>query len=124
MRLDVLARRRFRRIFQIGPGPVRSGHPAANTLVNWYRYRFGIEDIMQLSGYANTELSIEEVVPAELAEVTMCATPAELRRMAEFFLFCASEMDRMGQTYDHIHLADRMKEFEGAPHFVVFRSAL
>jgi hypothetical protein len=77
---------------------------------------------MQLSGYANTGLPIEEVVSATLAEVTMCATPAELRRMAEFFLFCASEMDRMGPTYDHVHLSDRMKEFEDSPHFVVFRA--
>lgn len=79
---------------------------------------------MRLSGYANTEISIEEVVSAELAEVTMSATPEELRRMAEFFLFCASEMDRMGPRYDHIHLGDRMKEFEKSPHFAIFRADL
>lgn len=66
---------------------------------------------MQLSGYSNTGLPIEQVGRSELAEVTLCATPAELRRMAEFFSFCASEMDRMGPSYDHLHLADRMKEF-------------
>jgi len=77
---------------------------------------------MQLSGYANTDVPIEEVVPEALAEVMMCASPAELRRMAEFFLFCASEMDRMGPAYDHVHLSDRMKEFEDGPHFTVFRS--
>ncbi len=77
---------------------------------------------IRFSGYANTELPIEEVVPVELAEVTMGATPAELRRMAEFLLFCASEMDRMGPVYDHIHLGDRMKEFEMSPHFVICRS--
>ena len=77
---------------------------------------------MQLSGYASTDRPIEEVVHSELAEVTLCATPAELRRMAEFFSFCASEMDRMGPSYDHLHLADRMREFEDSPHLTVFLS--
>ena len=83
---------------------------------------FKKKEIMRLSGYAVTELSIEEVASEELAEVTMGATPAELRRMAEFLLFCASEMERMGTKYDHVHLGDRMKEFEESPHFVVCRS--
>lgn len=78
---------------------------------------------MQLSGYANTGLPIEQVVHSELAEVTLCATPAELRRMAEFFSFCANEMDRMGSGYDHLHLADRISEFEDSPHLTVFRSS-
>lgn len=78
---------------------------------------------MQLSGYANTESQIEEIVSAELAEVTLCATPAELRRMAQFFLFCADEMERMGTEYSHVHLADRMKEFESSPHLTVFWSS-
>lgn len=43
--------------------------------------------------------------------------------MAEFFSFCASEMDRMRLSYDHLHLADRMKEFENSPHLTVFRSS-
>jgi hypothetical protein len=79
--------------------------------------------MMQISGYANTGLPIEEVVPLKLAEITLGATPAELRRMAEFFSFCAGEMDRMGPSYDHLHLADRMREFEDSPHLAVFRSS-
>jgi hypothetical protein len=78
---------------------------------------------MQLSGYTKTENPIEEIVSAELAEVTLCATPPELRSMAEFFQFCADEMERMGTQYSHVHLADRMKEFEGSPHLTVFRSS-
>lgn len=74
---------------------------------------------MKLYGYSDEELPIEEIVPAALAEITLCATPAELRRVAEFLTFCASEMDRMGEKYDHVHLSDRMKEFDGSPHFVV-----
>jgi len=29
----------------------------------------------------------------------------------------------MGLAYDHVHLSDRMKEFEPSPHFVVTRSS-
>ena len=67
---------------------------------------------MQLSRYANTDVPIEEVVSETLAEVTMCASSVELRHIAEFFLFCPSETDRMGPTYDHVHLSDLMKEFK------------
>jgi hypothetical protein len=76
---------------------------------------------MKLHGYPDDGLPIEEIVPAELAEVTLVATPSELRRMAEFLSFCASEMERMGSAYDHVHLADRTKDFQNSPHFVVMR---
>lgn len=35
---------------------------------------------------------------------------------------CADEMERMGDTYSHVHLSDRMWEFEASPQFVVMRS--
>ena len=76
---------------------------------------------MKLYGYPDKGLPIEDIVSAELAEVTVNATPAELRKMADFLVFCASEMERMGATYDHVHLSDRMKEFPGSPHFVVMK---
>jgi hypothetical protein len=76
---------------------------------------------MKLFGHRNDELPIEDRVSVELAEVTLNATPQELRRMAEFLNFCAAEMDRMGIKYDHVHLSDRMKEFRESPHFVVMR---
>lgn len=78
---------------------------------------------MKLHGYSHEGLAIDEVAPAELAEVTLVATPAELRRMAEFLSFCASEIERMGATYDHVHLSDHMKDFRNSPHFVVMRDA-
>ena len=78
---------------------------------------------MKIFGYANPQVGPESVVPEELAEVTLCATPGELRRIGEFFVFCAAEMERMGDTYDHVHLGDRMKEFDvSSPHFVVARA--
>ena len=76
---------------------------------------------MKLHGYHDEGLPVEEVVPAELAEITLVATPVELRRISEFLAFCASEMDRMGKTYDHVHLSDHMKSFCNSPHFVVMR---
>ena len=76
---------------------------------------------MKLFGYAESNLPVEEVVPSALAEVTLCASPEELRSMADFLLYCASEMNRMGATYDHIHLSDRLKQFRNSPHFVVCR---
>jgi hypothetical protein len=76
---------------------------------------------MKLFGYADSDLPTEEIVPSELAEVTLCATPDDLRLMARFLTHCASEMDRMGTSYDHIHLSDQYKQFQASPHFVVFR---
>jgi hypothetical protein len=74
---------------------------------------------MKLYGYPDEGLPPEEVTSAALAEVTLCATPAELRKVAAFLESCAAEMERMGATYDHVHLSDRVKEFEASPHFVV-----
>jgi hypothetical protein len=76
---------------------------------------------LKLFGYSNEGRQATHPVPNELAEVTVNATSAELRRMAEFMLFCASEMERMGPKYDHIHLGDRMKEFASSPHLVIMR---
>jgi hypothetical protein len=74
---------------------------------------------MKLYGYANEGLAPEEIVPATLAEITLCAAPDELRKIAAFLESCAAEMERMGVAYDHVHLSDRVKEFEASPHFVV-----
>lgn len=79
------------------------------------------ESHMKLSGCADADLPVEEIVSVTLAEVTLCATPVELRRIAEFLALCAAEMDRMGEAYDHIHLSDRMREFQSSPHLVVAR---
>ena len=78
---------------------------------------------MKLYGYEELGLHADRIVPLELVEVTLCATPDELRRMSEFLLACALEMERMGDSYDHVHLGDRMKEFdEVSPHFVVAKA--
>lgn len=76
---------------------------------------------MHIYGYETTDQPIDTIIPASLAEVTLNATPEELRAIAEFLLHCADEMDRMGKEFDHIHLADRKREFETSPHLVVAR---
>jgi hypothetical protein len=77
---------------------------------------------MKISGYADEGLPIENIVHSEIAEINLRATPTELRRMSEFLTFCASEMERMGASYDHLHLSDKLKEFRNSPHFVVMKS--
>ena len=74
---------------------------------------------MKLYGYADEGLPLENIGPSALTEVTLCATPSELRKMAAFLEACANEMERMGATYDHVHLSDRAREFESSPHSVV-----
>jgi len=74
---------------------------------------------MKLYGYADEGLEPEQIVPVSLAEVTLCATPEELRRMAAFLVSCAVNMEQMGARYGHEHLSDRMKAFADSPHFVV-----
>ena len=77
--------------------------------------------LMKLYGYPGQRATREGIAPLTLAEVTLCATPNELRQMAGFLLSCAAEMERMGSTYDHVHLSDELKEFDESPHFVVSR---
>ena len=76
---------------------------------------------MHIYGYEDTGQPFGTVVPALLAEITLNATPDELRAMAEFLRGCADEMDRMGESFDHVHLSDRQRQFETSPHFVVAR---
>ncbi|WP_157604139.1 hypothetical protein [Rhizobacter sp. Root1221] len=78
---------------------------------------------MKIYGYRKEEPDDAPVSSKGLAEITLCATPHELRRMAEFFAVCADEMERMGDVYDHVHLGDRMKEFDGSsPHLVICKA--
>ena len=79
---------------------------------------------MKISGYSDQGLSIEDVIPVELAEITLNATPDEVRKIAAFLLHAASEMDRMGTSYSHVHLADVQPGFDSSPHFTVFNTRL
>lgn len=74
---------------------------------------------MKLGGYSVEDQDVDEVRFIELAEVSLSASPAELRRIAAFLNDAADNMERMGATYDHEHLSDRQPGFDDSPHFVV-----
>ena len=78
---------------------------------------------MKISGYSDQGLPIDQIVSVELSEVTLSATADEPRKMAAFFLHAAAEMERMGTSYSHVHLADNQQGFESSPHFTVFNAA-
>jgi hypothetical protein len=75
---------------------------------------------MKLYGYATGTDEPEQVVPSELAEITLVASPDELRAIATFLLAAADGMEKRGKNWEHEHLADKHKEFHNSPHFVVF----
>ncbi|WP_394539480.1 hypothetical protein PRJ39_02465 [Lysobacter enzymogenes] len=77
---------------------------------------------MKLTGYSVEDQDAEDIRFIQLAEISLAASPAELRRMATFFNNAADTMERMGDTYDHEHLSDRQPGFDDSPHFVVFRA--
>lgn len=77
---------------------------------------------MKIHGYSDKALPTEEIRPEELAEITLVASPTELRLIAAFLSAAANKMDQMGAGYGHEHLADRQPSFAGSPHFVVFNS--
>lgn len=74
---------------------------------------------MKLYGYKDEGKNIDQVTPSELAEITLVASPEELRMIATFLNSTADEMIRMGDTYDHEHLSDTNPFFNDSPHFVV-----
>lgn len=74
---------------------------------------------MKIHGYAKDARAADSVVPSELAEITLVATPAELRRIANFLEACANGMEARS-TWEHEHLSDKDRSFDDSPHFVVF----
>lgn len=74
---------------------------------------------MKLYGHPSGIDVDEGAVPDALAEITLVASPSELRRIAEFLSSAASNMERMGAAYSHEHLSDWDRSFASSPHFVV-----
>ncbi len=75
---------------------------------------------MKLYGYEDQGLTADQVEPKALAEITLVATPDELRKMAAFLNYTATEMDRLGEQYSHLHLSDYDQMFQASPHLTVF----
>lgn len=77
---------------------------------------------MKIFGYS---IDIEDPSFAdciEFKEINLSATPEELLKISSFLVSVANEMICAGSKFEHVHLADRCKEFDGSPHFVVLRS--
>jgi hypothetical protein len=74
---------------------------------------------MKLFGYLTSATEAPE--PSDLSEVTLQASSEELREIAGFLLQAANSIDRMGKSYDHIHLSDALPQFENSPAFVIAR---
>jgi len=74
---------------------------------------------MKIYGYPDRVLPTEYVVPDSLAEITLVASPSELRRIAKFLVNGATTMERIGSAYSHEHLSDSDHSFESSPHFVI-----
>jgi hypothetical protein len=77
---------------------------------------------MEIHGYKDQGLPAGELRPEELAEITLVASPTELRLIAAFLTAAAHNMEQMGTSYSHEHLADKQVGFNSSPHFVVFNS--
>jgi hypothetical protein len=75
---------------------------------------------MKIYGYKDEGQRPEDIVPSELAEITLEATADELRKIAKFIEAAAEEMEKRGKSYSHEHLSDKFREFRTSPHFVVF----
>lgn len=75
---------------------------------------------MKIYGYSDQGLPIEDIVSVELAEITLNSTPDEARKIAAFLLSAADSMERMGDSYSHVHLADMQPGFESSCHVTVF----
>jgi hypothetical protein len=84
------------------------------------------DDRMKINGYSTADIGLppEQVRWIEIAEITIAATPSEARRFAAFLLAAADDMDRMGPSYSHEHLADRQPGFDASPHVTMINSEL
>lgn len=75
---------------------------------------------MNVYGYANEAQAGDASRPVELSEVTLAATPGELRRIAMFLERCAEGIETRGKSWEHEHLADADCLFADAPRIIVF----
>lgn len=75
-------------------------------------------------GYTDAGLEVSQPTPLQLCEVTLSASPSELRSIAKFLLRAAEEIEKFGTDWEHEHLGDSDEGFAESPNFVVFNSAL
>jgi len=77
---------------------------------------------MKAYGYTNGNKE-NEYGYCEITEISLAASPDQLREMSKFLLLAAQEMEDMGSSYDHVHLQDRSEHWSEAwPDIVVAKS--
>ena len=73
---------------------------------------------MKFFGYpADTSIDCEE--PTRLKEVTLCTDASTLRKISEFLLLVAEEMDQHGDAFGHEHFEDFDRSQPVKPAFIV-----
>lgn len=58
---------------------------------------------MEFFGYTEELQQVDSLQPAKLPEVTISASPSELRAIAHFLLASADEMEIEGNQFEHEH---------------------
>ena len=61
---------------------------------------------MKLYGYSDGYRKEDNPKIHTLGEVTLSASPEELKKIAKFLIKSASEMEKYGTDYGHEHLSD------------------
>jgi hypothetical protein len=75
---------------------------------------------MKIYGYEKGRVVEHSSDVTELAEITLIATPEELRKIARFVEAAADGIEKRGKNYSHEHLSDKEAGFENSPHLVIF----
>lgn len=74
---------------------------------------------MKIFGCALREVTPASAGPMELADITLVASPSELRRMPAFLPSAADLMEKHAHDYEHEHLAENQAGFDTSPQLAV-----
>ena len=79
---------------------------------------------MKIFGYIDQDNPTATEGLRSLKEITVVASPSELRKISVFLASAADSMEKRGYDYEHEHLADNQIGFDTSPQLVVFNPAL
>lgn len=77
---------------------------------------------MKIYGYTDAGRAPSQAKPSLLSEVTIAASPHELRMIARFIINFANDIEKHGKNWEHEHLSDNYSEFENAPQFIIYNA--
>ena len=72
---------------------------------------------MKLWGYTQELIEVAEPQPSALVEVTISATPNELREISKFLSSAADAIEAQGKNFEHEHFLNNATD---APRLIVF----